>query len=842
MSNITPKTIEWSDDQVATFNNRHHIYEIYAGILQEVLSQVAMKYAPDSIVQARAKEVNSFAGKIWRKKDKSIDPVNEFTDLCGGRVITNNQDGVKSICSYIESHFDIDWENSVDISQRLKPSEFGYRSIHYIVRFKKGIFPNDIVDVKIPDILYPDQNNDCQLKAEIQVRTILEHSWADFSHRISYKRPFKMPPMWEREMARMAAFLEEADNQLVRIQKGLRHYLGCYSAYMKPEEMEQEIQILENVLRHDPGNAVLADEIGRLAMSLNKWDKAVLVLKPYLKGNYLPAIRDYGDALCNQFDDSKHDRKVTTGKKEYLRGQRILHEVLEKNPRDIGTLCILAGTYRDVNDIKARELYQKAFEIEPDNPYPLSYYLDYMVIENRNLSFARSMQAIIRRAYQKSRDLANAGLEAPWSYFNMGKFSLFLEDPYDAIRMYVKGCSLCTSSWPILLALRSLRNIESVKKEIPGFDIIIRFIKLYLWINFQKDADSEGILKPVKPKVKITEPTVIVAGGTDVAVEAEVLKFTKILTVGVQDFGGTIISGGTFAGVCRIVGDLQEHYGKQFKTIGYLPKSIPSDIEKDKRYSAFRSTDGEHFSPLEAIQYWEDIIGSGISPKDVRLVGINGGKISGAEYRIALAFKAKVGILSESGNEASRLFHDPDWIDASNLLSLPLDPLTIRAFFGSNGKKMRSPFRDTIGQMIHREYLEMMNENSKKDSTQKNLFDWEELPENLKESNREQADHILNKLKAVGYEIRKATAKKPKIISFTEEEVEFLSEMEHGRWNVERLRDGWKYGIVKDVSRKISPYLLPWEKLSEEVKEYDRDAVRKIPKNLTEIGLEIFKK
>lgn len=841
MSTITPEAIAWADDQVATFESRHHLYESYAEILQAVLSQVARKHAPHSMVQARAKEVSSFAGKIWRKKDESNDPVNQFTDLCGGRVITNNQDGVKAICSYIENHFDIDWENSVDISQRLKPSEFGYRSVHYIVRFKRGVFPNDSVDVTIPDTLYPDPNNEYQLKAEIQVRTILEHSWADFSHRISYKRPFDMPPMWEREMARMAAFLEEADNQLIRIQKGLRHYLGCYSAYMDDAQMKQEMEILENVLKHDPDNAILADEIGRLAMGLNEWKKATDVLERYLKGDYLPAIRDYGDALCNLHDKSKHDREMTDGKKEYLRGQRILHEVLDKNPRDIGTLSILAGTYRDVDEMKARDFYQQAFEIEPDNPYPLSYYLDYMVKENRNLSFARSMQAIIRRAYQKSRDLANAGLEIPWSYFNMGKFSLFLEDPNDAIRMYAKGCNASGSSWPILLALRSLRTIEPVKKEIPGFDSVIRFISLYLWINFQEDAEREGISKPGEPEVKITAPTVIIAGGTDVAVEAEVSKFADLLTAGVKDFEGTIISGGTHAGVCRIVGDLQEHYGEQFTTIGYLPKSIPTNIEMDRRYSAFRSSEGEHFSPLEAIQYWEDIVGPGISPEDVRLIGINGGKISGVEFRIALAFKAKVGILSESGNEASKMLLDPDWNKAQNLLSLPHDTQTMRAFFGSDGEKMKEPLRDKIGRLIHHQYQEMMIEKAKKDPNQANMFDWDALPDNLKESNYEQADDIFNKLNAVGYEIREAAGKKPTIVEFTAEEVEYLSEMEHGRWNVERLRDGWRYGKEKDVDKKISPYLLPWDKLSEEIKEYDRDPVRKIPKNLAEIGLEIVK-
>jgi hypothetical protein len=79
------------------------------------------------------------------------------------------------------------------------------------------------------------------------------------------------------------------------------------------------------------------------------------------------------------------------------------------------------------------------------------------------------------------------------------------------------------------------------------------------------------------------------------------------------------------------------------------------------------------------------------------------------------------------------------------------------------------------------------------------------------------------------------------LVSFTEEEVERLAEMEHGRWNVERLLEGWRYGPKKDVDQKVSPYLLPWSQLSEEVKGWDRNTVRELPKLLAMIEYEVFK-
>jgi hypothetical protein len=76
-------------------------------------------------------------------------------------------------------------------------------------------------------------------------------------------------------------------------------------------------------------------------------------------------------------------------------------------------------------------------------------------------------------------------------------------------------------------------------------------------------------------------------------------------------------------------------------------------------------------------------------------------------------------------------------------------------------------------------------------------------------------------------------------MKFSKKEIETMAEMEHGRWNAERLMDGWRWGERKDVDKKISPYLVSWHKLPEDVKEWDRKMMCKIPEILAGIGLEI---
>jgi hypothetical protein len=102
-----------------------------------------------------------------------------------------------------------------------------------------------------------------------------------------------------------------------------------------------------------------------------------------------------------------------------------------------------------------------------------------------------------------------------------------------------------------------------------------------------------------------------------------------------------------------------------------------------------------------------------------------------------------------------------------------------------------------------------------------------------------QADHILEKILQIGCTLHKTKGDRISQFKFTDNEVEIMAEMEHGRWVVERLQDGWKWAPERDVSKKTSPYLVPWSDLPEEVKEWDRDTTRKIPQFLATVGMEI---
>ncbi len=131
---------------------------------------------------------------------------------------------------------------------------------------------------------------------------------------------------------------------------------------------------------------------------------------------------------------------------------------------------------------------------------------------------------------------------------------------------------------------------------------------------------------------------------------------------------------------------------------------------------------------------------------------------------------------------------------------------------------------DELAKIIHNDYLSSLKTfNPNKTSHQA----WELLPIDFKNQNREQADHIFVKLRALGVE-----AKDIDKVNLTAKQVELLSEMEHDRWCAHIILSGWKYGKVRDDKKKIHTDLIPYEELTEEIKQYDRDAVLNIPKLL----------
>lgn len=117
-----------------------------------------------------------------------------------------------------------------------------------------------------------------------------------------------------------------------------------------------------------------------------------------------------------------------------------------------------------------------------------------------------------------------------------------------------------------------------------------------------------------------------------------------------------------------------------------------------------------------------------------------------------------------------------------------------------------------------------------------------DLPDSLKYSNLRQARSIVDKLSILNLEMRPAGSDGIRLAAIAPDDIERLACYEHEEWVNERQSTGWTYGAVKNVEQKISPYLKPYDELSEEIKELDRDTIRNIPELLTMIGMDIYRR
>jgi hypothetical protein len=118
---------------------------------------------------------------------------------------------------------------------------------------------------------------------------------------------------------------------------------------------------------------------------------------------------------------------------------------------------------------------------------------------------------------------------------------------------------------------------------------------------------------------------------------------------------------------------------------------------------------------------------------------------------------------------------------------------------------------------------------------------WEDLPEEIRESNRGQAKHIPEKLKAIGCGLWPGKKGDISLITLDENEIEVLARLEHIRWMKEKREAGYTFGKTRNDTKKIHPDLVEWDELSDEEKRKDRDFVRAIPLRLADVGFEIYR-
>jgi predicted RNase H-like nuclease/ppGpp synthetase/RelA/SpoT-type nucleotidyltranferase len=180
-------------------------------LVTSILDDAGINYLS---VTGRAKSVASFAAKAARTVDGRptfADPLEEITDQIGVRVITYVLSDVQAVADLLHDQVVVHDDRDMG-RETASEGRFGYASRHLQI----GLDP-----VRATQSAY-ELLQDRQ--AQIQVRTVLQHAWAEFEHDIRYKGtiPDEHVPDFDRRFTLAAGLLELADREFSTIRERLR--------------------------------------------------------------------------------------------------------------------------------------------------------------------------------------------------------------------------------------------------------------------------------------------------------------------------------------------------------------------------------------------------------------------------------------------------------------------------------------------------------------------------------------------------------------------------------------------------------------------------------------------
>lgn len=174
-------TLQAYDAWIAS--HRQFAEQLKARIIEE-LDDAGLVYDQ---VAVRIKDRESFARKVANAALPDYKDVETAHDIVGVRVITYHSTQIPQLLEVLSDMFEVvaHVDKAAETAQK---GRFGYASQHVVVRV------------------------DGQL-VEIQLRTVLQHAWAEFEHDIRYKNPEWSNPQVDRAFTLAAGLIELADQQ-----------------------------------------------------------------------------------------------------------------------------------------------------------------------------------------------------------------------------------------------------------------------------------------------------------------------------------------------------------------------------------------------------------------------------------------------------------------------------------------------------------------------------------------------------------------------------------------------------------------------------------------------------
>jgi putative GTP pyrophosphokinase len=194
------------------------MYEAWGRFIADQMTQgVTAAIAPAEIeeffkipISARTKLPSSMLAKAFHRKKPYQNPYEDIEDKVGVRVVVLFADDIGVVERVVESNANWTWTKARDYEEELllRPYEFDYQSMHYIVRAKAGLrWDTAPIAEGIP--------------CELQIRTLLQHAYSELTHDTIYKPSVAADPSVKRAAAKSMALIEATGDYFTQVKAKL---------------------------------------------------------------------------------------------------------------------------------------------------------------------------------------------------------------------------------------------------------------------------------------------------------------------------------------------------------------------------------------------------------------------------------------------------------------------------------------------------------------------------------------------------------------------------------------------------------------------------------------------
>lgn len=179
--------------------------------VQALVQSVGIK----ATVTSRTKELTSFLGKAFRKREQYADPLAEISDRAGVRAVVTYEAAVPQLRQLVRESFQVISEE--DKKEDLGDTRIGYLGVHF--------------ELEVPAARLADSEQDVAGRiCELQIHSRVGNAWAEISHDLLYKAKRQPPASISRRVTRLAALVEVFDEEVTRAREQILSHPGMVEA------------------------------------------------------------------------------------------------------------------------------------------------------------------------------------------------------------------------------------------------------------------------------------------------------------------------------------------------------------------------------------------------------------------------------------------------------------------------------------------------------------------------------------------------------------------------------------------------------------------------------------